>query len=112
LTNSALVDAHGHGVGSHTAHGPEGYSPKSDSEKSDLEASQNPEDFDHAALAQVLGIAILEFGVVLHRYILEPITPAMSLMPFRPVFSLALPLLLMRISKFFSLLSCSTVSLP
>ncbi|KAG6374854.1 Zinc/iron permease [Boletus reticuloceps] len=61
-------DVHGYGVGSHAAHGPEG---KSEDEKSasDLEAS-DPGHFDDSAMAQVLGVFILEFGVLLHSLLI------------------------------------------
>lgn len=60
-----LTDAHGHGIGSHAAHGPEGAS-EDEKSMSDLEASQ-PGHFDDSAMAQIIGVFILEFGVLLHR---------------------------------------------
>ena len=71
-------DAHGHDVGSHAAHGPEGDMIDSTAAR-DLEASTadtvNSESEKHshkhqvldAAASQIIGVAILEFGVVLHR---------------------------------------------
>ncbi|KAN0088666.1 Zinc/iron permease [Tylopilus felleus] len=56
-------DPHGHGIGSHAAHGPEG-ADADEKTASDLEASQ-PENVDDSAMAQVIGIFILEFGVLL-----------------------------------------------
>ncbi|KAF8840803.1 ZIP zinc/iron transport family [Paxillus ammoniavirescens] len=72
-------DAHGHGVGSHAAHGPEGVSTQvmsSDSNSadekygSDIEASHQHVDYDSSALAQIIGIFILEFGVLLHSLLI------------------------------------------
>jgi len=66
-------DAHGHGVGSHSAHGPERFDqtsePRAEKEasNSDVETGNNGFNFDDNALAQIIGVAILEFGVVLHR---------------------------------------------
>lgn len=62
-----LLDPHGHGVGSHAAHGPEGAS-EEEKTMSDLEASPSRSGhFDDSALAQTIGVFILEFGVLLHR---------------------------------------------
>ncbi|VDB99924.1 unnamed protein product [Peniophora sp. CBMAI 1063] len=78
-------DAHGHGLGGHSAHGPEsGHSPEpSDLERQQQEAaikakiddsesalSQDTAEAMHSALAQIIGIAILEFGVVLHSVLI------------------------------------------
>lgn len=80
------TDAHGHQHGGHAAHGPEGLLVASESQRqkrtSDVESlgtektEHNPhqhgdETFLDAGLAHVLGIAILEFGVVLHRCVLS-----------------------------------------
>ena len=55
-------DAHGHHTGSHSAHGPEGDLAKS--ADLDLELAGNP---SYTPSAQIIGVAILEFGVLLHR---------------------------------------------
>lgn len=79
FTYSQLVsDNHGHNLGSHAAHGPEGtFDPSTlpDSENkpeekgsSDIESAEHSHHAVHdSAAAQIIGIAILEFGVVLHR---------------------------------------------
>ncbi|KAF7310046.1 ZIP-like iron-zinc transporter [Mycena indigotica] len=64
-------DPHGHHTGSHAAHGPEGtQTPPSDVE----EALQKPQQHHHhlgdSASAQIVGIAILEFGVLLHSVLI------------------------------------------
>ncbi|KAF8551353.1 ZIP zinc/iron transport family [Imleria badia] len=61
-------DPHGHGLGSHAAHGPEGVS-EDEKTTSDLEASQSHFD-DDSALAQIIGVFILEFGVLLHSLLI------------------------------------------
>ncbi|KIJ59235.1 hypothetical protein HYDPIDRAFT_170911 [Hydnomerulius pinastri MD-312] len=72
-------DAHGHGLGSHAAHGPEGVSPvavdgDSGSEKTektdDIEALHKHGIADDSALAQIIGVFILEFGVLLHSLLI------------------------------------------
>ncbi|KAJ6494028.1 ZIP-like iron-zinc transporter [Mycena vitilis] len=69
-------DPHGHHAGSHAAHGPEGTQtpPKTNS---DVEAQENghhdhaePTHMDDSASAQIIGIAILEFGVLLHSVLI------------------------------------------
>lgn len=67
-------DAHGHNLGSHAAHGPEGTfnSPQSSDVKvktsSDIETvSVHDHGFEDTVSTQVIGVGILEFGVVLHR---------------------------------------------
>jgi zinc transporter 1/2/3 len=65
------ADPHGHGLGAHAAHGPErGASPtRSDNDlkiNDDVEAAREDSDFN--AAAQIIGVFILEFGVLLHRY--------------------------------------------
>ena len=73
------IDPHGHGIGSHAAHGPEGEDQRGaelgDEEKSydkqkadDIESLRLSSNMDETAAAQILGVFILEFGVVLHRY--------------------------------------------
>lgn len=76
-------DAHGHGIpgGTHAAHGPEiapsgphapAY-PDADSLK-DIESLSEKHDpsgnFSDSAIAQILGVAILEFGVLLHSILI------------------------------------------
>jgi zinc transporter 1/2/3 len=66
------LDAHGHDTGgSHAAHGPEGdlVTEKQVPRSGDLEAMNHLKDVADSASAQIIGIAILEFGVVLHRYV-------------------------------------------
>ncbi|KAJ7509065.1 ZIP-like iron-zinc transporter [Mycena galericulata] len=67
-------DVHGHGVGSHAAHGPEGSSPEvlpkridDDPESQDVQHLSN---LDDMAAAQIIGVAILEFGVLLHSVLI------------------------------------------
>jgi zinc transporter 1/2/3 len=66
------IDAHGHSVGSHAAHGPEGDDQRgpeySDRKVDDVESHQQAQNMDDDAAAQIIGVFILEFGVVLHRY--------------------------------------------
>ncbi|THH10716.1 hypothetical protein EW146_g8287 [Bondarzewia mesenterica] len=74
-------DAHGHGVGAHSAHGPEGsqLGPAGGEEvakkendtvsEADIE-NQHKHDDDASALAQIIGVAILEFGVMLHSILI------------------------------------------
>ncbi|CAK5267311.1 unnamed protein product [Mycena citricolor] len=84
-------DPHGHFVGSHAAHGPEGGSatpPKSTQTEAELiekerdveesahqhqhehHGHHHGERFDNSASAQIVGIAILEFGVLLHSVLI------------------------------------------
>ncbi|PFH51961.1 hypothetical protein AMATHDRAFT_141454 [Amanita thiersii Skay4041] len=64
-------DAHGHNHGSHVAHGPEGtdLSDEKRDASSDLE-SVATHVHDHDAAAQIVGVAILEFGVALHSVLI------------------------------------------
>jgi zinc transporter 1/2/3 len=73
------VDAHGHGVGSVAAHGPEGDDQRGISQTNgngsyekksmdDVESLQVVRNMNQNAAAQIIGVMILEFGVVLHRY--------------------------------------------
>lgn len=75
------LDAHGHNSGSHAAHGPEGTltDRKEATGSDDLESgSKHGHDHDHdhehdnTAFAQIIGVGILEFGVVLHRCVSSP----------------------------------------
>ncbi|KAK7039905.1 ZIP-like iron-zinc transporter [Favolaschia claudopus] len=77
-------DAHGHGVGSHAAHGPEtphatGSHEHFDRDDVDAEKQIHGGDGsdqrlyrhdDSEAVAQIIGIAILEFGVLLHSILI------------------------------------------
>ncbi|KAF9480530.1 ZIP-like iron-zinc transporter [Pholiota conissans] len=75
-------DAHGHSLGSHAAHGPEGViNPPTKVESNisaDVESARNSipqqhehdHDFEDNASTQMIGIAILEFGVVLHSVLI------------------------------------------
>lgn len=54
-----------HGIGPHAASCPKGES-EDEKSTSDLEASR-PGHFDDSAMAQAIGVFILEFGVLLHR---------------------------------------------
>ncbi|KAK0202767.1 ZIP-like iron-zinc transporter [Desarmillaria ectypa] len=66
-------DAHGHLAGSHAAHGPEG---NIDDSKSKLSESDVDVEKQHghrildSALTQIIGVAILEFGVALHSVLI------------------------------------------
>lgn len=75
-------DPHGHGLatGSHFAHGPEGRAGEESAKAVDYDSEEGPSDLEkrgvqvheHAlmsdsAIAQIIGVAILEFGVLLHR---------------------------------------------
>ncbi|KAF8159587.1 ZIP-like iron-zinc transporter [Crassisporium funariophilum] len=74
-------DAHGHSLGSHAAHGPEGFEqsltpPKNEKvasqASSDIESSGEIHDhgFEDTISTQVIGVGILEFGVVLHSVLI------------------------------------------
>ncbi|KAG1780921.1 ZIP-like iron-zinc transporter [Suillus placidus] len=67
-------DAHGHGLGAHSAHGPEGGMPNDDSSsekiKEDLESAHDHELPELGALGQIIGVFILEFGVLLHSILI------------------------------------------
>jgi solute carrier family 39 (zinc transporter), member 1/2/3 len=81
LNFSSVVDPHGHGIGGHAAHGPESSPVAQNTSKPDIQEKER--DLEHndsepdvhlvednvpdSPLAQVIGIAILEFGVLLHR---------------------------------------------
>ncbi|EMD38804.1 hypothetical protein CERSUDRAFT_47146 [Gelatoporia subvermispora B] len=72
-------DAHGHGVGGHAAHGPEGAKSEETSavqEKYDIDleaeaiaAAKNGAVVENPT-AQIIGVAILEFGVLLHSVLI------------------------------------------
>ena len=84
-------DAHGHappGAHTHAAHGPEPHEPKGDNASDDIEKHGNPKGtttdimnaqtnepnvfsmLDQSALAQITGIFILEFGILLHSVLI------------------------------------------
>jgi zinc transporter 1/2/3 len=67
-------DPHGHSAGgSHAAHGPESAASQTMNEKTDSiddVESQHDHAATSSAIAQVIGIAILEFGVVLHSILI------------------------------------------
>ncbi|KAJ3784167.1 ZIP-like iron-zinc transporter [Lentinula aff. detonsa] len=70
-------DAHGHDTGSHAAHGPEGNisntSKDVEASPSDMISSKSDEHQHRvldSAISQVIGVAILEFGVVLHSVLI------------------------------------------
>ncbi|KAF7334697.1 ZIP-like iron-zinc transporter [Mycena venus] len=76
---SEYVHPHGHYTGSHAAHGPEGtHAPPK--VNSDVEEQEHDHQHDHehgehshldgSASAQIFGIAILEFGVLLHSVLI------------------------------------------
>lgn len=74
-SHSDMTDAHGHQVGSMNAHGPEGYDQKQVSpdashakDAGDAESQEHQKDLNDEAAGRIIGIAILEFGVILHRY--------------------------------------------
>jgi zinc transporter 1/2/3 len=63
------ADPHGHTFGGHAAHGPEGEPAVSEDQKQPNE-NLKTEDGDiigNSALTQIIGVAILEFGIALHR---------------------------------------------
>ncbi|KAG7443574.1 ZIP-like iron-zinc transporter [Guyanagaster necrorhizus] len=66
-------DAHGHLAGSHASHGPEGNPDESKSKSSssevDVENQHGLRVLD-SALTQIIGVAILEFGVTLHSVLI------------------------------------------
>ncbi|KAG1728094.1 ZIP-like iron-zinc transporter [Suillus lakei] len=68
-------DAHGHGLGAHAAHGPESRSsPDNDSNsekmREDVESAHDHTRPDIGAAGQVIGVFILEFGVLLHSILI------------------------------------------
>jgi len=83
LVANVEADAHGHNLGSHAAHGPESTfdqsviqeakEEKSPSAASDVEVAKDHHHHTHpygipdSLITQIIGVGILEFGVVLHR---------------------------------------------
>ena len=75
LLTHRSADSHGHGLGSHAAHGPEGGTRDREdilekTKEDDVESNDHqPEhlNMDDSAAAHIIGVIILEFGVVLHR---------------------------------------------
>ncbi|KAG2039860.1 ZIP-like iron-zinc transporter [Suillus americanus] len=67
-------DAHGHGLGAHAAHGPESEMPNeystSETSKEDLESAHDHSQLDFGAAGQIIGVFILEFGVLLHSLLI------------------------------------------
>jgi zinc transporter 1/2/3 len=67
-------DVHGHGLGAHAAHGPEGGMPDGDSNsekiEKDLESAHDHKHLDFGAAGQIIGVFILEFGVLLHSMLI------------------------------------------
>jgi len=66
------VDVHGHAHGGvHAAHGPEAVNRDVDKTKEDNSPEDGKSDssYDQEAAAQIIGVAILEFGVLLHRLV-------------------------------------------
>ena len=62
------TDVHGHAHGGvHAAHGPEATAREDLKEDTVHDDSRSTESIDENAAAQVIGVAILEFGVLLHR---------------------------------------------
>ncbi|TDL23968.1 ZIP-like iron-zinc transporter [Rickenella mellea] len=72
-------DPHGHGLAGHAAHGPEvldhqHHSPQNPDSESDIEKNNKTPEFtnalDDSAVAQIIGIFILEFGIILHSVLI------------------------------------------
>ncbi|KAJ7214246.1 ZIP-like iron-zinc transporter [Mycena haematopus] len=65
-------DPHGHNTGSHAAHGPESTPMQAAKYVEDVEHQgiDKKFDLDDSAAAQIIGIAILEFGVLLHSVLI------------------------------------------
>ncbi|KAF7969455.1 hypothetical protein HWV62_22339 [Athelia sp. TMB] len=76
--SSFFADAHGHTVGSHAAHGPEGNENRQEEDSGsddkqkleDVETLQKPRYLESTVAAQIIGVGILEFGVVLHSVLI------------------------------------------
>ena len=85
-------DAHGHSHGSHAAHGPEGMfsSPESGNHEHADDPEKQAAHLDNAA-AQIIGVAILEFGVILHRYCHQNNLTSFVWLMYRTAFSSGLP---------------------
>lgn len=64
------VDVHGHAHGGvHAAHGPEATISDGEKTKEGNEDDKSDVSYDQHAAAQIIGVAILEFGVLLHRLV-------------------------------------------
>ncbi|KAF9241833.1 ZIP-like iron-zinc transporter [Melanogaster broomeanus] len=71
-------DAHGHATGSHAAHGPELVDTHETlsgnnsvyEKRADVETLHSGTHYDSSALAQIIGVFILEFGVLLHSLLI------------------------------------------
>ena len=58
---------HGHGIGAHSSHGPEETTHQTESSDVESNGKEAAFTFDESVLAQMVGVGILEFGVILHR---------------------------------------------
>lgn len=75
LLNVTQKDAHGHNLGSHAAHGPESKVEQASTLQKEVSIEKVESGQDHhyehslgdSATTQLIGVAILEFGLVLHR---------------------------------------------
>ena len=64
------IDVHGHGHGgTHAAHGPEATINEDLKEDTIHDDDRSTASNDENAAAQIIGVAILEFGVLLHRLV-------------------------------------------
>ncbi|KAF5336162.1 hypothetical protein D9611_006357 [Ephemerocybe angulata] len=72
-------DSHGHGLGAHASHGPEGLPSKTEKTvDSDVESAQDtheshshgPRSWSTDTTTQIIGVGILEFGVILHSILI------------------------------------------
>lgn len=65
-------DAHGHAAGSHAAHGPEAGLEMSSTEKDEKQSLdvESGEIITDTVAAQIIGVGILEFGVILHSILI------------------------------------------
>jgi hypothetical protein len=64
------IDVHGHAHGDvHAAHGPKSNIGENLKEDTVHDDAKSTESSDENAAAQVIGVAILEFGVLLHRLV-------------------------------------------
>jgi hypothetical protein len=74
---TCIPDAHGHGPGTHAhaAHGPEGelsvHEAPTNEKDGNVEDLELQADLLDTAAAQIIGVGILEFGVLLHRWVIN-----------------------------------------
>lgn len=74
------TDVHGHAHGGvHAAHGPESNIGENLKEDTIHEDAKSTASNDENAAAQVIGVAILEFGVLLHRLVWSVLSSDVSL---------------------------------